>query len=498
MKNFLLKVYPSQEKLEKEDQLAWHLAELALDPAPISEKAKEMLINRIIDNSAVAIASLNREPVAHARDQALAHPVQQGACLFGVDNQFRFSPDWVAWANGVAVRELDFHDTYLAEDYSHPADNIPPLLAVAQHKGKNGKELLAGLLSAYEIHISLVKGICLHKHKIDHIAHLCPAQAGGLGALLAMTADQTYQAIQQAVHVSFTTRQSRKGEISSWKAYAPAFSGKMAIEAVDRALRGEKSPSPIYEGEDSVVAWLLDGKSAQYQIPLAEKGEEKNSILESYTKAHSAEYQAQALIDLAFELREKIKDFSLIKQIRIYTSHHTHYVIGTGSGDPQKMSPSANRETLDHSVCYIFAVALEDGRWHHIDSYTKERANRPETVKLWHKIQTFEEKKWTELYKHPDPNQRAFGGRVEIELQNGEIISAEKKLADAHPFGKKPFEREDYINKFLSLTEGIISKEESDRFLDLVQNLENLSSEEVRLLNVQAGVSNRSVSKGIF
>ena len=498
MKKFLLKVYPSQEKLEKENQLAWRLAEMALDSAPISEKAKEMLINRIIDNSAVAIASLNREPVIHARDQALAHPLKEGACLFGVDNKFRFSPEWTAWANGVAVRELDFHDTYLAEDYSHPADNIPPLLAVAQHTGKTGKELLAGLLSAYEIHISLVKGICLHKHKIDHIAHLCPAQAGGLGALLNMTVEQTYQAIQQAVHVSFTTRQSRKGEISSWKAYAPAFSGKMAIEAVDRSLRGEKSPSPIYEGEDSVVAWLLDGKSAHYEIPLVEKGEEKNSILESYTKAHSAEYQAQALIDLAFELREKIKDFSLIKQVRIYTSHHTHYVIGTGSGDPQKMSPLASRETLDHSSSYIFAVALEDGRWHHIDSYSRERANRPETVKLWHKIKTFEEKKWTELYKHPDPNQRAFGGRVEIEMQNGEVITDEKKLASAHPFGKKPFERKDYIGKFLSLTEGLVSKEESDRFLNLVQNLENLSSAEVRQLNVQAGLSNTAGSKGIF
>ena len=498
MKKFLLKVYPSQEKLEKEKQLAWHLAELALDPAPISKKAKEMLINRMIDNTAVAAASLNREPVRHARDQALAHPVKEGACLFGVDNQYRFSPDWTAWANGTAVRELDFHDTYLAEDYAHPADNIPPLLAVAQHKGKTGKELLAGLLSAYEIHISLVKGICLHKHKIDHIAHLCPAQAGGLGALLNMTVDQTYQAIQQAVHVSFTSRQSRKGEISSWKAYAPAFSGKMAVEAVDRALRGEKSPSPIYEGEDSVLAWFLDGKSAQYEIPLAEKGEEKNSILESYTKAHSAEYQAQALIDLAFELRKKIKDFSLIKQIRIYSSHHTHYVIGTGSGDPQKMSPTANRETLDHSICYIFAVALEDGRWHHIDSYTKQRANQPETVKLWHKIQTFEEKKWTDLYKHSDPKQRAFGGRVEIEMENGEVVRAEKKLANAHPFGSQPFERSDYINKFMSLTEGIISKEESDRFLNLVQNLENLSSEEVRQLNVQAGLSNKPASQGVF
>ena len=55
----------------------------------------------------------------------------------------------------------------------------------------------------------------------------------------------------------FSTRQSRKGEISSWKAFVPGFSGKLAIEATDRAMRGEAAPSPIYEGEDSVIAWML-------------------------------------------------------------------------------------------------------------------------------------------------------------------------------------------------------------------------------------------------
>ena len=498
MKTHTLKVYPSKKRLPKEEQLAWKLAEVALDPAPMSSSAKEMLINRIIDNAAVAVASLHRGPVAHAREQALAHPKKSGACVFGLDNTHRFNADWAAWANGVAVRELDFHDTYLAADYSHPADNIPPLLAVAQQMGRNGKDLLRGLLAAYEIHISLVKGICLHKHKIDHIAHLCPAQAAGLGALLNMDQERTYQAIQQAVHVSWTTRQSRKGEISSWKAYAPAFAGKMAIEAVDRSLRGENSPSPIYEGENSVVAWLLDGPEASYEIPLVEKGEEKLSILESYTKAHSAEYQAQAFIDLAFELRHKIEDLSLVKEITIYTSHHTHFVIGTGSGDPQKMDPKASRETLDHSLPYIFAVTLEDGRWHHRDSYKRERASRPQTVELWHKIKTCEKQMWTDLYKDPDPGKKAFGGRVKIELKNGEVIEGEKKLADAHPFGKKPFAREDYINKFFNLSENIISKQEVKRFLDLVQKLELLSHKEICELNVQADLSTVSKSKGIF
>ena len=52
--------------------------------------------------------------------------------MFGVPTARRYSPEWAAWANGTAVRELDMHDTFLAADYSHPGDNIPPILAVAQ------------------------------------------------------------------------------------------------------------------------------------------------------------------------------------------------------------------------------------------------------------------------------------------------------------------------------------------------------------------------------
>src|SRR5690606_31941147 len=130
------------------------------------------------------------------------------------------------------------------------ADNIPPILAVAQHCGLDGAALVRGLAAAYEIHVALVKGMCLHAHKIDHIAHLAPAAAAGIGAALDLPVETIYQAVQQALHVSTTTRQSRKGEISSWKAFAPAFAGKMAIEAVDRAMRGEGAPSPAWEGED--------------------------------------------------------------------------------------------------------------------------------------------------------------------------------------------------------------------------------------------------------
>ena len=187
---------------------------------------------------------------------------------------------------------------------------------------------------------------------------------------------QIYQSVQQALHTTVSTRQSRKGEISSWKAFAPAHAGKLAVEAVDRCMRGEGAPSPIYEGEDSVIAYVLGGPKAKYSVPLPNKNEEKKAILETYTKEHSAEYQSQALIDLARSMNERVDNISKIKSVNIYTSHHTHFVIGTGAKDPQKMDPKASRETLDHSIMYIFAVALEDGKWHHVNSYTPSRANK--------------------------------------------------------------------------------------------------------------------------
>ncbi|MGA0345202.1 MAG: MmgE/PrpD family protein [Alphaproteobacteria bacterium] len=500
MKNHLVKVYPSKEHLNREDQLAWKLASVASDTAPNDLQATDMVINRIIDNASVALAAANREPPTAARAQALAHPREKGARLLGCNKDISVDAEWAAWANGTAVRELDYHDTFLAADYAHPGDNIPPILAVAQQVGCNGEDLLRGLLTGYEIQISLVSGICLHQHKIDHVAHLGPSAAAGLGTMLGLPTEIIYQSIQQALHVTTATRQSRKGEISSWKAFAPSHAGKLAIEAVDRCMRGEAAPSPIYEGEDGVIAWMLGGGDARYSVPLPERGEPKKAILRSFTKEHSAEYQSQALIDLAFRMRSKINNWEDIKRIVIHTSHHTHYVIGTGANDPQKMDPHASRETLDHSIMYIFAVALQDGEWHHIRSYLPERAQRPDTVALWNKVETKEDAFWTDRYHDPDPDKMAFGGRVEIEMMSGEILADELALANAHTLGAKPFQRADYIRKFQTLSEGLVSEGEQDRFLSLVQNLPNLSVGQVADINVEMDLSelNVCINKGIF
>ena len=501
MRDHDVHVHPSSRTPAREEQLAWKLALVAADPVALDDDVAEMIVNRIIDNTGVAVAALRRRPVANARAQALAHPHRGGATVMGVDALRRVSCEWAAWANTAAVRELDFHDTYLAQDMNHPGDMISAIVAVAQQCGATGRDLLAGVASAYEVSGALTGGIALHTNRIDHLPHIAAGMVAGIATTLRLPVDVTYHAINHVVHVTVTTRQSRKGAISTWKAHAPAHAAKLAVEAVDRALRGDTSPAPIYEGDDSIIAWLLDGPAAHYRVRLPEAGEAKRAIMDTYTKAYSAEIQAQAWIDLAFRLRATLPSTSAIDEVVIHTSHHTHRIIGSGSGDPQKYDPGASRETLDHSLMYIFAVALEDGHWHHETSYDRERAQRPSTLRLWRSIRTVEDAEWDERYHHDDPMQRAFGGRAVIRLHDGREIVDQIDVAHAHPRGRNPFTRDDYVGKFTNLTADVVADEERERFLATVLGLRGVEGAGLSGLNVMVPPNHLAVDglvEGLF
>ena len=199
-------------------------------------------------------------------------------------------------------------------------------------------------------------------------------------------------------------------------------------------------------------------------------------------------------------MREKIADLETIEKIVIHTSHHTHYVIGTGANDPQKMDPKASRETLDHSIMYIFAVALQDGTLAPRRQLRAEACRRgPTPCGCGTRSKRREDPEWTRRYRSTDPNELAFGGRVEIFLRDGTKLVDEMAVANAHPLGAKPFGRDDYIRKFRTLTDGIITAREANRFLEVAQELPRLKAEELHRLNVVLPAGTLAVGKpGIF
>ena len=89
---------------------------------------------------------------------------------------------------------------------------------------------------------------------------------------------------------------------------------------------------------------------------------------------------------------------------------------------------------------------------------------------------------------------------MKVTMKNGKVYFEKLERADAHPYGSRPFKRENYIKKFNILTNNVISKEESQRFLKDVQNLEKLKNGQLSKLNISVNKKylKRNIKKGIF
>ncbi len=474
MKSFRIRTHPAGEPTDRREQLSWRLAEVASANAPIDAAAADMVGCRVIDSVAVGLAALDQDSVRTARSQALLHSRPSGARILGMPDGPLVDSTWAAWVNSIAVRELDLHDNYYGFGVAHPADAIPAILATAEQCGLGGEDLVRGILTSYEIQIALTDAIDLNSAGIDHVANLGPAIAAGIGSLLRLDTRTIFESINHMAHVSCAPIQARKGAISSWKSAAPAHVAKLALEATDRALRGQTNPAPIYEGRGGLLASMFRPSGGEVTITLPEDGEPRKAILRSYPKAHAAGYHAQAFIDLAFRIRDRVGDFEAVRSVELHTKAYTHNYLGTGSGDPEKMNPDASRETLDHSILYIFAVALEDGRWHHIDSYLPERARRPATVRLWHKVRTIEDAEWTRRFTGAASVQKDHGGRVVITMSDGTVIEDEIAVPDSHPRGSKTYGADDYARKFNDLAGHLVEPDEADRFFEAVAGLRSI------------------------
>lgn len=495
MQIHIVKAEKRSGDLAKEDQLAWKLATLAAKTkdADLDEDVIDMVKNRIIDNAAIALAAVNEHAVIVARDKALATEDTGLATIYGMPADRFFAPREAAFVNAVAVRYRDQDDTYLAAEYSHPDDNISPILAVAQQLGIGGRDLVRGIAVAYEVHVALVgtgegTGICLHKHKVDHMTHIAAATAAGIGAMLQLPVEQIYHSINFAVHNAISSRQSRKGDIGAQKEFVPGFSAEISIDAVNAAMHGLKGPNPVYEGEDSIIRRFLDGKTnpeAEYKVALIEVGEKLRNIMMTYPKEHAFEYQGQAIIDMALEMVEKLPkkknekvDWDQIDNILLVTSHHTDHVIGTGANDPQKIDPDSPRGTLDHSIMFAIARAIQLGRWDE-EVYNIQSSEKEELRAAMNKIKTQQDAEWERRYHSTDPKEQSFGGTMIITLADGTRIEDSKACANAHPFGKTPWKRQNYVRKLENLTRGLVSDDEAEKFLSLVDHLERAEPQEL-------------------
>ncbi len=342
--------------------LAHRLAEYAcsLNFEDLSPEVVHEVKRRVIDSFGCALGAWHEEPCVIARKVASDFSAKNGGTIIGTDHQA--PPDWAAFATGCCIRYFDYNDTYLSKEPAHPSDNIAAALAVAESVGANGKELITAIALAYEVQCRFCDAASIRARGWDHPTY--GAFSTGLAAakLMKLDAEKTRHAVNIAGVNCAAFRQARVGELSHWKGVAFANAARCGVYAALLARAGMTGPAPIFEGamgfEKELGVSLGNVGEVFDKTKEAVEGKGPASmIMKTSIKYWPAEYHSQSAIEAAMFLRKEIGDPAKIQLVRIESHDASVDIIGS---EPEKWKPET-RETADHSLPYITAIALIDG-----------------------------------------------------------------------------------------------------------------------------------------
>jgi 2-methylcitrate dehydratase len=444
---------------EYELNLAQQLAEYvqSVNYQDLSENVIHETKKRIIDSLGCGIGAYYSEPVKVARKVAESARDEKGSTLFGTRR--KTTPDLAAFVNGIMVRYFDYNDTYLAKEPAHPSDNIGPCFSVAESEHATGKDLLLSIVLAYEIQCRLCDAADIRHRGWDHVCYGLASTALAAGKLMGLSDEEMTEAVNLALNSHITMRQVRAGELSMWKGCSFANAARNGVFSALLAREGMTGPSPIFEGEMGFFKQV----SGPFQINLSDFGGRNGSfkIAETYLKFFPAEIHSQTSIWAALEARKEIENLDEIVSVEIASHEAGYTILGR---DPEKWNPMT-KETADHSLPYIVAMALLEGTVDN-STYAEKKYRDPRVLDFLKKITVVEDKELSAEYPE------AVANRVTVKLSSGKVVSKQVDYHKGHP--KNPMSDQDVEDKFERLTRKYVNKNRSRRILDTLWNLEKL------------------------
>src|SRR5437016_6643056 len=314
---------------------------------------------RVIDSLGCALGAWNEEPCVIARKVASDFSARQGSTIIGTNH--KAPPDWAAFANGCCIRYFDYNDTYLSKEPAHPSDNISAALAVAESVAATGRELITAIALAYEVQCRFCDAASIRARGWDHVTYGTFSTALASAKLMKLDPKNTRHAVNIAGVAGAAMRQARVGELSHWKGVAFATAARHGVFSALLARAGMTGPGPIFEGQmgfEKQLGVSLGNVGEKFAIPFPKTGDGPAAmILNTSIKYWPAEYHSQSAIEAAWSLRKQIDQLAEVKSVTIESHDAAVDIIGS---EPEKWRP-ATRETADHSLPYITAIALIDG-----------------------------------------------------------------------------------------------------------------------------------------
>jgi 2-methylcitrate dehydratase len=449
----------SSQSEQRERPLANRLAAYAhglryddLDPATI-----EQVKTHFIDTIGCAIGALDERPVRICREVALS--ASGPATIIGANRGT--TPDLAAFANGAAVRFLDFNDTYVGRFATHPSDNIAACLAVAEAERTSVRELIAAIVIAYEVNCRLADTLDIAARGWDPPVFSLPAVALAAGRLMKLDLEQLSQAVNLAINDHIPMGQTRVGALSDWKGIAVAEAGRNAVFAAMLARAGLTGPAPIFEGRSGFFQQVSG--SGNVDVEAFGRRGVRFRIHQCSLKPYPAVIYTQTAIVAAIEVAKEVGSLERISAVEIATTQRGYERTGSES---EKWSPKT-RETADHSLPYITARAMFDGDITN-ESFAPQKFSDPIVLAFMQKIKVLE-----------DPAFTARGGgavpaRVTAILSDGQRIMREVDHAPGFP--DRPMNRADVDRKFRGNVSRHWPKEQTDAVLQALWALDTMEN----------------------
>ncbi len=419
---------------------------------------------RVLDSIGVAVAGLDGDAAAAARAYAADFSDRTGATIWC--SALRANPELAGFANGVAVRYLDFNDTYLSREPLHPSDVIAPLMALAEWRDRPANDLVAAIATAYEVSVTLCDAASLRAHGWDHVNYIGIGVACAAGHLLRLPVEKIEHAVSITTVPDAAMRETRAGELSMWKGSAAANSARNAVFATLLAEKGMTGPARPFEGEMAFVRQLLDGEGFDEEaLSRLEANAPPRRILDTHIKFWPVEYHAQSAVDAALQFPEGFRhDADRINSIEIDTFDAAHQIIAK---DPEKWDPKT-RETADHSLQYIVVAAL-------LDADITRRTFEPERFRdsrtldiLKERVTVREDPELSAGYPEGIPN------RITVTTTGGDREVREVRYPRGH--ARNPMTDEEVVAKYRANVEGRFDADRAASVERLVWDLEREGS----------------------
>lgn len=443
--------------------LAHQLADYAcaLRFEDLSKHVVHEVKRRVIDSLGCALGAWKEDPCAIARKVASDFSAKHGSTIIGTNH--KAPPDWTTFANGCCIRYFDYNDTYLSKEPAHPSDNISAALAVAESVGGSGPELITAIALAYEVQCRFCDAASIRARGWDHVTYGAFSTALASAKLMKLDPKNTRHAVNIAGVAGAAMRQARVGELSHWKGVAFANAARHGVFSALLARAGMTGPGPIFEGQmgfEKQLGVSLGNVSEKFAVPFEKNGNGPASmILHTSIKFWPAEYHSQSAIEAALALRKEAGDPAKIKQVVIESHDAAVDIIGS---EPEKWKPKT-RETADHSLPYITAIALIDGEVTD-KQFEPLRFKDPEVWKFLKNVKVERNAELSALY--PD----GVANIVHVDLADGRQLTKRVDYPSGH--AKNPLKDSQVEAKFFALVRPKMGEQRAKKIVDLAWKLD--------------------------